>query len=131
MPSVLIVDDNAVVRKLVRDCIDTDTNWLVCGEAENGKIAVEKVKDLRPDVVVLDLQMPVMNGLEAAKEIKQSVPETAVVMFTMHTSDQLLKEAQAVGIQDVVSKSDRIAETLLATLRRICRPTIVQATTSS
>lgn len=131
MPSVLIVDENAVVRKLVRDCIETDTNWRVCGEAENGEIAIEKVKTLRPDVVILDLQMPVMNGLEAAKEIRQTVPETAMVMFTMHNSNELMQEAQAIGIQEVLSKSDRIAENLLATLRRMWPPRIGKAVTSS
>ena len=90
---------------------------------ENGKIAVEKVQKLRPDVVVLDLQMPVMNGLEAAKVIKQSVPETAMVMVTMHNNIDLIKEAQAIGVQEVLSKSDRVAENLLATLRRMRRPT--------
>ena len=131
MPSVLIVDDSAVVRKLVRDCIETDKNWRVCGEAENGKIAVEKVKDLHPDVVVLDLQMPVMNGLEAAKEIKRVVPETAMVMFTMHESNELVKEAQAIGIQEVISKSDRVAENLLGALRRMWRPCSREPITSS
>ncbi len=122
MPGILIVDDNSSIRRLLRFWIGQTREWYVCGEAENGKIAVEKVKRLRPDAVILDLQMPVMNGLEAAKEIKHLAPETAMVMFTMHASDQLLKDAQAVGIQDVLSKSEDVGENLLEMLRRITKP---------
>ena len=74
---VLIVDDNATVRNLVRSSIERNREWEVCGEAENGRLAVEKVQQLHPDVVVLDLQMPVMNGLEAARQITRLVPNLA------------------------------------------------------
>jgi hypothetical protein len=63
--SILIVDDSALIRHSLRSCIEQNGNWEVCGEAENGKIGVGRVKELRPDVVILDLQMPVMDGLEA------------------------------------------------------------------
>ncbi|MGC1650189.1 MAG: response regulator, partial [Candidatus Sulfotelmatobacter sp.] len=66
---ILIVDDSAIIRHSIRICIEHNTDWEVCGEAENGKVAIEKVRQLRPDVVTLDWQMPVMNGLEAAREI--------------------------------------------------------------
>ncbi len=72
--TVLIVDDSPVIRHALRSCIEQTTAWQVCGEAENGKIAVEKVKTLHPDVVILDLQMPVMDGLEAAGQIYQLAP---------------------------------------------------------
>jgi len=81
--------------------------------AENGRIAIEKVKELRPDVVISDLQMPVRNGLDRARHIKLIAPDTAMVMFTMHTSEQLSKDAQAAGIGDIISKSEGIAEHLL------------------
>jgi DNA-binding NarL/FixJ family response regulator len=116
---VLIVDDNAVIRRLVRDCIEQDSNWQVCGEAENGKLAVEKVNELCPDIVILDLQMPVMNGLEAARQIKVVAPETAMVMFTMHSSEQLLRDARAVGVKAVLSKPEGLHENLLKTLRMV------------
>jgi DNA-binding NarL/FixJ family response regulator len=117
--SILIVDDSPVVRHAFRAFIERIKDWRVCGEAENGKIAVEKVKKLHPDVVILDLQMPVMDGLEAAGQINQLAPNTTMLMFTMHNSEQLLKFAPAVGIREVISKSDRLAEQLLASLKRL------------
>ena len=118
--SILIVDDNAVIRRSLRSCIEENTTWQVCGEAENGQIAVEKVNELNPDIVILDLQMPIMNGLEAARQISRLAPNTAMLMFTLYSGEQLLKDAQAAGIKDVVSKSNGAAEHLLASLRTIC-----------
>jgi DNA-binding NarL/FixJ family response regulator len=117
---VLIVDDNAGIRHAIRSLIERETQHHVCGEAENGEIAVARVKELHPDVVILDMQMPVMNGLEAAREISQLSPDTAMVMVTMHCSEQLRKDARAVGIMDVVSKHNAIADGLLASLGRVC-----------
>ena len=114
--TILIVDDSAVIRHSIRSCIEENTDWRVCGEAENGEVAVEKVKELHPDSVVLDLQMPVMNGLEAARQINTLAPDTAMVMFTLHDSEQLWKVAQAAGVRDVLSKCDRVSENLLASL---------------
>jgi two-component system nitrate/nitrite response regulator NarL len=118
--SVLIVDDNPLVRRALRACIEEDSVWHVCGEAKNGLVAVQKVKKLHPDIVILDLQMPVMNGLEAARQIRNIAPHTAMIMFTMFASTHLLKEAQTVGIRAVVSKSLGNPEHLLATLRNLC-----------
>jgi two-component system response regulator NreC len=101
---ILLVDDNPMIRSLIRFGIETKTSWEVCGEAENGKDAIEKVRELNPDVVILDMQMPVMNGLEAAYHIAQIAPKPSLLMFTMHQSEQLLKLAQAAGIKDVISK---------------------------
>ncbi len=83
-------------------------------------MAVEKVKALNPDVVILDLSMPVMNGLEAARKIASVAPKTAMVLFTMHASEHLVKDAQNAGIKDVVSKSDGPAN-LLASLENILK----------
>lgn len=104
--TILIVDDSALIRRALRSSIERNGSLFVCGEAENGKIGVEKVKQLQPDTVILDLQMPVMNGLEAAIKISEIAPRTVMLMYTMHCSEQLLKVAQAVGIQKVFSKSD-------------------------
>ena len=117
---ILIADDSPAIRSVLRFFIEHRTDWQVCGEAENGRIAVEKVTELKPHAVILDLSMPVMNGLEAAREITRVAPNVQMVMFTLHTSEQLRKDAEAVGIKDVISKSDTIGDHLLASLRAIC-----------
>src|SRR5258708_31314960 len=94
---IQIADDSPAIRRLLRFFIEHNTDWQVCGEADNGQIAVEKVAKLKPHAVILDLSMPVMNGLEAAREITRIAPNVQMVMFTMHTTDQLLKDAQAAG----------------------------------
>jgi DNA-binding NarL/FixJ family response regulator len=117
---ILIADDSSAIRHLLRFFIEHNTDWQVCGEAENGQIAVEKVAELNPHAVILDLSMPVMNGLEAAREIARIAPNVQMVMFTMHTSEQLRQDAQAAGIKAVISKSDTITDHLLASLRNLC-----------
>jgi DNA-binding NarL/FixJ family response regulator len=118
--SILIVDDSAPVRRSLRALIERDKEWRICGEAENGEIAVEKVKELQPDIVILDLQMPVMDGLEAGRQIARVAPGTAMVLFTMHSCEQLVRNARAVGIKEVVSKSDGLPSHLLAALKGAC-----------
>ena len=117
--SILIVDDSTLVRSLIRSYIEPDAAWRVCGEAESGEVAVEKVKELHPDVVILDFQMPGMNGIEAARQIGLLAPNTTMVMLTMHGCEQLSKDAQAAGIKEVLSKSDGIAGHLIASLRSV------------
>jgi DNA-binding NarL/FixJ family response regulator len=117
--SILIVDDSELIRHLLRSCIEENTEWQVCGEAENGQLAVEKVTELHPDVVILDFQMPVMNGIEAARQITHIAPNTAMVMFTMHDCEELRQDARAAGIRDVLSKSDHLGDHLLASLRNV------------
>jgi DNA-binding NarL/FixJ family response regulator len=112
--SVLIVDDSALIRHSLRSCLEQDPDWRVCGEAEDAKVAVERVKELHPDLVILDLQMPEMDGLAAARQITAIAPETAMVMFTTHSDGQLLKAARAAGVKDVVSKSEGIADHLFS-----------------
>lgn len=117
--SILIVDDSESVRRLVRSLIEQNREWQVCGEAENGKEAVKKVQELRPDIVILDFQMPVMNGLEAAWQIAHLAPNTAMVMFTMHDDGELRNQAHAAGIHDVVCKGDQSAQYLMVSLRNV------------
>jgi DNA-binding NarL/FixJ family response regulator len=113
---ILIVDDSPVIRRSIRSVIERNTKWQVCGEAENGKVAVEKVKQLHPDVVILDWQMPVMNGVEAAKQIRQIAPSPTILMFTMHDCARLAKDAYAAGVKEIFSKSDHVAEHLVTAL---------------
>jgi two-component system response regulator NreC len=116
---ILIVDDNTIIRRSIRHCIEQNTDWQVCGEAENGRIAVEKVQQLQPDLVILDWQMPVMNGLEAAREIHRFAPSTTMLMLTLHDFGSLRQEAQAVGIHEVLSKTDQVSDRLLASLQKV------------
>ena len=116
---ILIVDDNTIIRRSIRYCIEQNTDWEVCGEAENGRLAVEQFQQLQPDLVILDWQMPVMNGLEAAREIHRIAPSTTMLMLTLHDFGSLRQEAQAVGIREVLSKTDQVSDRLLASLRRV------------
>ena len=113
---ILIVDDNPAVRFSVRRCIEANTTCDVCGEADNGHSAIEMVVQLNPDIVLLDFQMPLMNGLDAAREIARLAPKTTVLLFTMHESEQLVQAARAVGVRKVISKSASLADHLLACL---------------
>ncbi len=116
---ILIVDDSALIRHSVRACIERNTQWEVCGEAENGRLAIEKVIQLHPDVVILDWQMPVMNGIDAAREITRIDPSAIMLMITLHDSGGLTLDAHAVGISEVLSKTDGVADHLIASLNGV------------
>jgi DNA-binding NarL/FixJ family response regulator len=118
--TVLIVDDSPPIRRSLRIWFEGREGWQVCGEAENGAAAVEQVKALNPDIVIMDLSMPVMNGLDAARHISSIAPKTAMVLLTMHASEFLVQDAQRVGIKAVVSKLDGPA-TLMASVESLIR----------
>jgi len=106
MTQILLADDHAIIRRGLRGILETREGWHVCGEATNGREAVELAVALRPDVVVLDWSMPELNGLEAAKQIRAALPETEILIFTMHESEELIREALSAGVRAVVVKSD-------------------------
>ena len=114
---ILIVDDSSVIRRSIRSAIEEHTDWEVCGEAENGEIAVAQVDELHPDLVILDLSMPVMNGLEAAREISRIAPTMPMIMFTMHGTNAVREHAQRVGIKHVFSKESGFGEDVLEAIR--------------
>lgn len=114
---ILIVDDSVEVRSALRSVIEHNTDWHVCGEAENGKDAIEQFKRLKPDSVVLDLQMPVMNGFDAAREISRMAPNVALLMFTVHRSEELVRVARVAGTKEVVSNDARAADDLISAIR--------------
>lgn len=116
---ILIVDDSVLIRHSVRACVEGNTDWEVCGEAENGQIAIEQVRQLHPDVVILDWQMPVMDGLEAARQITRIAPDTTLLMITLHDSAQLTEDAHAAGVKEVLSKTDHVVEHLIASLSNV------------
>jgi DNA-binding NarL/FixJ family response regulator len=106
MKYILIVDDSPLVRHCLRDLLERQSGWTVCGEAENGRDGIDKALQLCPDLILLDLTMPVMNGIEAARELKRLMPATPLLMFTTYTDSHLTREALAVGVAAVVAKSD-------------------------
>src|ERR1700682_3737957 len=105
---VLLVDDSATVREAVRPLFDSHPNFEVCGEAENGREAVEKAPSLRPDLIVLDLSMSVMNGLEAAPLLIKILPNVWLILFTTHEFPELYQLARSAGIHAVVPKSKAV-----------------------
>lgn len=114
---ILIVDDSHLIRKLVRTSIEHNTDWIVCGEAETGEIALKMVASLEPHFVILDLSMPGMNGLETARKISAISPGMPMIMFTMHDSHFLAEEAQGVGIKHVFSKENGFGDHVFAAMR--------------
>lgn len=109
---VLIVDDYAAVRKGVCVILSSRLDIEVCGEAENGAEAVEKAKALRPDLIILDVTMPVLNGFDTAREILKILPEVPILMLSMHQHQEFVDEAKKAGVRGYVTKA-QVAETLL------------------
>jgi len=118
--SILIADDNSTVRAAVSSFIKQNMDAEVCAEVDNGAEAVEKFKQLHPNIVILDFKMPVLDGLRAATQIKRLEPETKIILFTMFASRQMENYAQIFGVDEVVSKSDN-GYKLLAAIRNPVR----------
>jgi two-component system chemotaxis response regulator CheY len=104
--SVLIVDDSAYVRQALCELFKREEDFEVCGEAENGKDAIKKAQELRPDLIVLDLLMPVMNGLDAARVLKRLMPAVLLIMYSAFGDRLAENQARLIGISEVVSKSE-------------------------
>ena len=121
---VLLVDDNSVVRSFVRQLFELQPDFEISGEAENGRDAVEKAQKLKPDLIILDLIMPVMTGLDAAPLLKQLLPDTLIILFTQQEGSEVERLARAAGIDAVVSKSEAAsklifnAQALLASIEQ-------------
>jgi DNA-binding NarL/FixJ family response regulator len=103
---ILIADDHEVVRRGIRALIESHPGWEVCGEAQDGREALERAREVRPDLVLLDVGMPNLNGLEAARQILGSCTATHILILTMHYSPQLVREIFAVGARGFLLKSD-------------------------
>jgi DNA-binding NarL/FixJ family response regulator len=117
--SVLLVDDNAVIRHALRQFFTSEADFEVCGEAENGQDAIEKAQELYPDVIVLDLSMPVMNGIDAARALKRLMPTVPLIMFSEYSDVFSDNEAHSAGVSALVSKSDHLS-VLIDKVRRLC-----------
>jgi DNA-binding NarL/FixJ family response regulator len=103
---ILIADDHSAVRNVLRALIESHADWQVCGEAVNGFEAVVKTEELKPDLLILDMAMPIMDGIRAAREISKSSATLPILMHTMHSSPTLDLEAQKAGVAQVVNKCD-------------------------
>jgi two-component system nitrate/nitrite response regulator NarL len=105
MARILIADDHAMMRKGLRTAIEPHSGWEVCGEASTGLEAFEQTKLLKPDLVILDVSMPILNGLEVAHRISMSMPEVKILLFTMHNSLQFAKDVSKSGAHGYVCKA--------------------------
>jgi DNA-binding NarL/FixJ family response regulator len=106
MIRILLADDHHGVRKGLRGTLEEYDGWHVCGEASNGREAVELALELKPDVVVLDLAMPQLNGIEATRQIKESLPQVEVLIFTMHDTEEMILSAFEAGARGFVVKTN-------------------------
>ena len=103
---ILIADDHAVVRAGLRTLLESHHGWEVCAEAADGRDAVEKASKLKPHVVVLDIGMPLLNGIEATRRIHKSSPEIEILILTMHESDDLVQQVVDAGARGYILKDD-------------------------
>ena len=108
MAGILLVDDNPNIRHLLRVYVETQTSFKICGEAGHGVDAIERARELQPDLVLLDLSMPVLGGAEAASVLKAMLPRTKIILFSMHLNDIPKALASAIGVDLALSKSDGI-----------------------
>ena len=114
MPRVLIVDDHAFIRRGVQTILQSFPEWELCGEAANGSDAVRLVNQLEPDVVLMDITMPGMNGLEATRIIHNSHPRVKIILLTLHESTEVLRSGFRAGASGYLLKADAEEELLKA-----------------
>jgi DNA-binding NarL/FixJ family response regulator len=106
MPKVIVVDDHAVIRRGVQGILSAFPEWELCGEAENGQEGVRLAETLKPEIVIMDVSMPGLNGLEATRIIHNILPDTKVLLLTLHSSTELVRSAFRAGARGYVLKSD-------------------------
>jgi two-component system response regulator NreC len=103
---ILIADDHDVMRQGTRSVVERQPDWEVCGVASNGRDAVAQATDLKPDIVIMDMTMPELNGIDAAVQIKRRLPRTEILIFTAHESDDLIRDAFQAGVKSFILKSE-------------------------
>lgn len=114
---ILLVDDNCVVRRMLRLCFEDHRDFEVSGEAENGRDALEKAESLKPDLIILDLAMPVMNGLDAAPLLRNMLPNARLILFTSHEGIEVERLARAAGVHAVVPKEQGMSKLVIQAQR--------------
>jgi DNA-binding NarL/FixJ family response regulator len=103
---ILVADDNPAVRHYLRAILEQKRGWQVCAEARTGREALQRAHEMLPDVILLDFQMPDLNGLDVAARVSRSFPDIPILMITVHFSKQLVEAARKVGIRGACAKSD-------------------------
>ena len=119
MKRILIVDDNPLIRRSLRSVLEKQQpEWAVCGEAENGSDGIDKAQNLHPDLIVIDLVMPVMNGIDATRALKRLMPAIPIVMYTTFADPHIKNTALAAGVHDLIDKSES-ATTLIDKIKHL------------
>jgi len=116
---IFIADDHDIVRRGIRPLINAESGWEVCGEAANGREAVARVLKLKPDIVILDVAMPGLGGLESTRQIKRELPETQILIFTGQENESLVHQLFLAGARAFVLKSEG-ADTLIPAIKALC-----------
>jgi DNA-binding NarL/FixJ family response regulator len=111
---ILVADDQEAIRKRVCSILMSRGNCEICAEATNGKEAVEQAKDLNPDLIILDITMPLLNGLDAARMIRNFSPETPILILSVHKNKQLMEEARKIGVRGYVTKAEAGQDLIIA-----------------
>jgi DNA-binding NarL/FixJ family response regulator len=111
---ILVADDHDLMRRGIKALLLSHAGWEVCGEAQTGREAVSLVEELKPDIVVLDISMPDLNGMEAARRIRKSSPVTEILILSLHFSDQLIREIVEAGVRGYIVKSDSDRDLIVA-----------------
>jgi DNA-binding NarL/FixJ family response regulator len=115
---ILVADDHEVMRMGIRNLLEAVPHWSICAEAKDGKEAIEAAHQSRPDIIIMDITMPVMNGLEAARRISASLPAIPVILFSLHLSEDLVSQFERGSIRGAVSKGEA-ARDLVEAVRKV------------
>jgi DNA-binding NarL/FixJ family response regulator len=120
---ILIADDSELVRRAVRGLLARETEWQVCGEAGDGSQALESARALRPDLVLLDINMPGRSGLQTARELRHEIPEIRILIMSLHDSTQFLSSALDCGADGCIDKAQLVSD-LVETIKKHSTPPI-------
>src|SRR5215467_11628727 len=111
---ILVADDHDLMRRGLTSLLESHPGWSVCAEAHTGREAISQAEELKPDIVILDITMPELNGVEAARRILKASPNTEILVLSVHYSDQLIREILAAGVRGYIVKSDSDRDLLVA-----------------
>jgi DNA-binding NarL/FixJ family response regulator len=111
---IMVADDHDLMRRGIKTLLESHAGWEVCGEAKTGREAVEKADELKPDIIILDISMPDLNGVEAARRIRKTYVNTEILILSMHYSDQLIREIVDAGVRGYIVKSDSDRDLIIA-----------------